>query len=83
MYRGVKFYEAAVKETNGDSAREAVAAAMDNGQDRPGPGRRRRDGAGQYALQDEHVHRRRAKSTPARPRYDVISKADMVDPKEC
>src|ERR1700730_9954607 len=26
-------------------------------QDRPGPGRRRRDGAGQDALQDEHVHR--------------------------
>ena len=27
------------------------------GEDRPGSGRRRRDGAGQDALQDEHVHR--------------------------
>jgi hypothetical protein len=29
MYRGIKFYEAAVKATNGDLAREAVSAALD------------------------------------------------------
>ena len=29
MYRGIKFYEAAVKETKGDLHRDAVAAAMD------------------------------------------------------
>jgi hypothetical protein len=29
MYRGVKFYEAAVRKTHGDLAREAVSAALD------------------------------------------------------
>jgi ABC-type branched-subunit amino acid transport system substrate-binding protein len=31
MYRGIKFYEAAVKETKGDLHRDAVSAAMDHG----------------------------------------------------
>ena len=57
MYRGIKFYEAAVKATNGDLAREAVAAALDKAKIDQGSGRRRRDGARQDALQDEHVHR--------------------------
>ena len=38
MYRGIKFYEAAVKETKGDLHRDAVAAAMDHGVLTEGPG---------------------------------------------
>ena len=38
MYRGIKFYEAAVKKTNGDLTREAVAAAMDKAKIDQGPG---------------------------------------------
>ena len=38
MYRGMKFYEAAVKATNGDLAREAVSAAMDKAKIEQGPG---------------------------------------------
>ena len=57
MYRGIKFYEAAVKETKGDLHREAVAAAMDHGVIDRGPRRRFRHGARPLALQNEHVHR--------------------------
>ena len=45
MYRGVKFYEEAVKATDGELGREAVAAAMDQARSTRRPGRRRRDGA--------------------------------------
>ena len=38
MYRGIKFYEAAVKATNGDLSREAVSAAMDKAKIDQGPG---------------------------------------------
>jgi hypothetical protein len=38
MYRGVKFYEAAVKATGGKLTREEVAAAMDHGKLDNGPG---------------------------------------------
>src|ERR1700736_170033 len=38
MYRGVKFYEEAVKETGGKLGREEVAAAMDSGKLDKGPG---------------------------------------------
>ena len=37
MYRGIKFYEAAVKETKGDLHRDAVAAAMDHAVITEGP----------------------------------------------
>ena len=57
MYRGMKFYEAAVKATNGELVARGGFGGDGQGQDRPGAGRRRRDGAGQDALQDEHVHR--------------------------
>ena len=72
MYRGIKFYEAAVKATNGKLAREEVSAAMDTGQARERARRRRRDGAGQDALQDEHVRGRLCGSTPTRRKYEVI-----------
>ena len=38
MYRGIKFYEAAVKATNGDLQRDAVSAAMDKAKIDQGPG---------------------------------------------
>ena len=38
MYRGVKFYEEAVKATGGKLGREEVAAAMDHAVLEQGPG---------------------------------------------
>ena len=70
----MKFYEAAVKATSGELAREEVAAAMDKAKIEHGPGRRRRDGAGQDALQDEHVHRPVCKVDAGKTRYEVIDK---------
>ena len=57
MYRGLKFYEAAVIATNGDLKREAVAAAMDTAKLANGPGGGADMVPGQDAREDEHVHR--------------------------
>jgi branched-chain amino acid transport system substrate-binding protein len=82
MYRGVKFYEAAVKETKGDLHREAVGAAMDHAVLANGPG-------GGAEMVPGYMHARmnmyiaQCKVTAGKTRYEVISKADMVDPREC
>jgi len=82
MYRGVKFYEAAVKETKGDLAREAVSAAMDKGKIADGPG-----GGAEMVPGKMHckmnMYVAQCKVEGGKPRYDVISKHTMVDPKEC
>jgi len=82
MYRGVKFYEAAVKETKGDLAREAVSAAMDKGKIADGPG-----GGAEMVPGKMHckmnMYVAQCKVEGGKTRYDVISKANMVDPKEC
>ena len=82
MYRGVKFYEVAVTETKGDLHREAVGAAMDHAVLANGPG-------GGAAMVPGHMHARmnmyiaQCKVAAGKTRYEVISKADMVDPREC
>ena len=82
MYRGLKFYEAAVKATNGDLAREAVSAAMDKAKLAEGPG-----GGAEMVPGKMHckmnMYIAQCKVTGDKTRYDVISKYDMVDPKEC
>ncbi len=82
MYRGIKFYEAAVKETKGDLHREAVAAAMDHAVIAEGPG-------GGSAMVPGHWHCKMnmytaiCKVSGEKPAYDIVDKADMVDPREC
>ena len=68
MYRGVKFYEAAVKATNGELAREAVAAAHGQGDDRrKGPGGGAEMVPGKMHCKMNMYIAQSAKSTPARP----------------
>ncbi|TXL73180.1 ABC transporter substrate-binding protein [Vineibacter terrae] len=82
MYRGIKFYEAAVKETKGDLAREAVSAAMDKGKIAEGPG-----GGAEMVPGKMHckmnMYIAQCKVDAGKTRYDVINKYNMVDPKEC
>jgi urea transport system substrate-binding protein len=82
MYRGVKFYEAAVKETGGKLDREEVAAALDHTVLRDGPG-------GGAEIVPGHYHKRMnmyiavCKNDAGKAHYEVIDRATMVDPKEC
>lgn len=82
MYRGVKFYEEAVKATGGKLGREEVAAALDSAVLKEGPG-------GGAAMVPGHYHAKMnmyiavCKSEAGKTRYDVIDKAEMVDPREC
>ena len=82
MYRGVKFYEAAVKETKGDLSREAVAAALDHAKLANGPG-----GGAEMVPGKMHckmnMYIAQCKVEAGKVRYEVISKSDMVDPQEC
>ena len=82
MYRGIKFYEEAVKATKGDLAREAVSAAMDKAKLAEGPG-----GGAEMVPGKMHckmnMYIAQCKVQGDKTRYDVISKYDMVDPKEC
>jgi branched-chain amino acid transport system substrate-binding protein len=82
MYRGVKFYEAAVKATGGKLGREEVAAAMDTAKLAEGPG-----GGAEMVPGKMHckmnMYLAVCKADSGKTRYDVVSKADMVDPKEC
>jgi ABC-type branched-subunit amino acid transport system substrate-binding protein len=82
MYRGLKFYEAAVIATNGDLKREAVAAAMDTAKLANGPGGGADMVPGKmHAKMNMYIGK--CVLEAGKPRYDVISKADMVDPQEC
>lgn len=82
MYRGVKFYEAAVKATGGKLGREDVAAAMDTAVLPNGPG-------GGAEMVPGHYHAKMnmyiavCKNDGGKTRYEVIDKASMVDPREC
>ncbi|MDO9711573.1 substrate-binding protein [Paracraurococcus lichenis] len=82
MYRAVKFYEAAVKATGGKLGREDVAAAMDKAVLPDGPG-------GGAEMVPGKLHARMnmyiaiCRNEGGKTRYEVIDKADMVDPREC
>ncbi|HJQ58559.1 MAG TPA: substrate-binding protein [Vineibacter sp.] len=82
MYRGVKFYEAAVKATNGDLKREAVSAAMDKAKLADGPGGGAEMVPGKWHCK-MNMYVAQCKVDGEKTRYEVISKANMVDPKEC
>ena len=82
MYRGIKFYEAAVTATKGDLHRDAVAAAMDHAVIDNGPG-------GGSAMVPGHRHCKMNMYTAVcrisgeKPSYEVVDKSDRVDPREC
>jgi hypothetical protein len=82
MYRGVKFYETAVKETGGKLGREEVAAALDHAVLRDGPG-------GGAEMVPGHYHAKMnmyiavGKIDAGTVHFEVIDKATMVDPREC
>ena len=82
MYRGIKFYEAAVRKTNGDLSREAAGAAMDNAKIDQGPG-----GGAEMVPGKMHckmnMYVAQCKVDAGKTRYDVIESDKMVDPKEC
>jgi ABC-type branched-subunit amino acid transport system substrate-binding protein len=82
MYRGIKFYEVAVKETKGDLHRDVVAAAMDHAVIENGPG-------GGAAMVPGHRHCKMnmyiatCQLEAGQPYYKIVNKADMLDPREC
>ena len=82
MYRGIRFYEAAVKATNGDLAREAVSAALDKAKLAQGPG-----GGAEMVPGKMHckmnMYIAQCKATAGKLRYDIAGTYPMVDPKEC
>ena len=82
MYRGVKFYEAAVKATGGKLGREEVAAALDTAVLAEGPG-----GGAQMVPGKLHARMNMyiatCRNDAGKTRYEVVDKAEMVDPREC
>jgi branched-chain amino acid transport system substrate-binding protein len=82
MYRGVKFYEAAVKATGGKLGREEVAAALDKAVLPDGPG-----GGAEMVPGKLHAKMNMyiavCRNDAGKTRYEVVDKAAMVDPREC
>ncbi len=82
MYRGIKFYEAAVKATNGDVSREAVSAVLDGVKIEHGPG-------GGAEIVPGHMHCAmnmyiaQCKVEGSNAKYEIVGKYDKVDPREC
>jgi branched-chain amino acid transport system substrate-binding protein len=82
MYRGVKFYEAAVKTTGGKLGREEVAAAMDSAKLANGPG-----GGAEMVPGKMHCRMNMyvavCKVDAGKTKYEIVGSEPMVDPKEC
>ncbi|MCE3249533.1 MAG: uncharacterized protein K0R41_3358, partial [Geminicoccaceae bacterium] len=78
MYRGIRLYEQAIIATEGDLSREAASAALDTAAIEHGPGGPAKmvPGTGHAAM---NMYIAEAKNGV----YEVVSKYDMVDPKEC
>ena len=81
-YRGVKFYEAAVRATNGDLAREAVSEALDKAVLTQGLG-----GGAEMVPGKMHCKMNTylavCRAAEDKVRFDVIEKYPMADPKQC
>ncbi|MGI4951113.1 MAG: ABC transporter substrate-binding protein, partial [Janthinobacterium lividum] len=78
MWRGLKLYEQAVKATNGDTAREAVAKAYDSAKIAEGPGGGAAMVPGKY-----HCSMNMYIAVAKNGAYQVQEKFDQMDPKEC
>ena len=77
MYRGVKLWEAAVKEA-GAVDRDSVAAALDHAKIANGPGGPSNIVPGTY-----HAQMNMYIAVAKGGKYEIIAKADQVHPKEC
>ena len=78
MYRGLKLWEAAVKEAN-SVEREAVAAAYDHAKIAEGPG-----GPAEMVPGKRHCKMRMYTAVAKGGNYEIVAKSDgLVDPKEC
>ena len=82
MYRGIKLYQAAVTATHGDVSRDAVAAALDSAKIATGPG-----GGAEMVLGKRHcrlnMYIGQCRTEGGQAHYEVLSKSNMMDPKEC
>jgi branched-chain amino acid transport system substrate-binding protein len=77
MYRGLKLWEAAVNEAGGVE-RDEVAAALDHAKIAQGPG-----GPAEMVPGKRHCRMNMYIAVASEGKYSVISKSEMVDPKEC
>ncbi|MCA3179210.1 MAG: substrate-binding protein [Burkholderiaceae bacterium] len=83
MYRGIRLYEAAVNATKGDVARDAVSAALDKAKIDKGPGGGAEMVPGKWHAKMNMYVAQCKKGAGDALRWDIISKHNMVDPKEC
>jgi len=83
MYRGIRLYEAAVTATKGDVARDAVSAALDSAKIANGPGGGAEMVPGKMHAKMNMYVAQCKKGAGDALRWDIISKYNMVDPKEC
>jgi urea transport system substrate-binding protein len=78
MYRGLKFWEAAVKEA-GKLDRDAVAGALDHAKIAEGPG-----GPAGMVPGKRHCKMKRYTAVAKEGNYQIVGRSDgLVDPKEC
>jgi len=82
MYRGIKLYEAAVKANGGKLGREDVAAALDHAAIAQGPGGGAEIVPGKWHCK-MNMYIATCRNDAGKPRYEIVSKEDMVDPREC
>jgi branched-chain amino acid transport system substrate-binding protein len=78
MYRGIKFYEAAVKATGGDLSREAVAEAMEGVSIENGPG-----GPSRIVPGTGHAEMNMYIAQSLGGSWNIISAEPSVVPNEC
>jgi branched-chain amino acid transport system substrate-binding protein len=83
MYRGIRLYEAAVIATQGEVARDAVSAALDRAKIATGPGGGAEMVPGKMHAKMNMYVAQCKKGDADKLRWDIISKHNMVDPKEC
>ena len=77
LYRGLKLWEAAVSEAGGVE-RDDVAAALDHAKISQGPG-----GPAEMVPGKRHCRMNMYIAVAKGGEYEVISRSEMVDPKEC
>jgi branched-chain amino acid transport system substrate-binding protein len=83
MYRGIRLYEAAVVATKGDVSRDVVSAALDKAKIDKGPGGGAEMVPGKMHARMNMYVAQCVKGTGDALSWKVISKHNMVDPKEC
>lgn len=78
VWRGMMLYREAVRQTGGDTAREAVGRTLDSATIAQGPG-----GGAAMVPGKRHCRMNMYIAVASEGAYKVLSRSDMVDPKEC